>query len=300
MTILRSALLSAFVAVLACGAALPANAQRYDNRYDRYDRYDNDNDRDGSRGGRNVAGQFDYYALVLSWSPTHCASTERNDDTQCNRRDGRRYNFVLHGLWPQFERGFPGDCDIGRRPYVSDQVIQDAMDVMPSKPLIIHEYRKHGTCSGLEPSRYFELGEKLFRSIKIPERYVNPFEEQRIAPDALVEEFLALNKQLSRDQIVVACDGGRNRLKEVRVCMTREGQPRSCGRNETQRKLCSASTIYVPPVRSSAEARTDVPAGRDVNRNDNRDRAPNVAPRPDNDNPLPGPRMDRYRDQRSL
>ena len=45
---------------------------------------------------RHQPGEFDYYALVLSWSPTHCASTDRNDsDPQCSRRDGRRYLGVV-------------------------------------------------------------------------------------------------------------------------------------------------------------------------------------------------------------
>lgn len=295
----RLVLIAAAILSLLCAAVVPASAQRYDNRYDRYD---NDNERGGG-GGRNVAGEFDYYALVLSWSPSHCASTQRDDDTQCNRRDGRRYNFVLHGLWPQYERGFPGDCQIGQRPYVPDNVISDAMDVMPSKPLIIHEYRKHGTCSGLAPSRYFELGERLFRSIKIPSRYINPFEQQSISPEDLVDEFLAENKQLKRDQIVVSCGGSRNRLQDVRICLTKQGEPRSCGRNENQRKLCSASSMFVPPVRSSGEARTDGPgAGHqprtyDDNRERDRDNAPGGGNRND-DSPLPGPRMDRY--ERSL
>lgn len=283
-------LLSAFLATFVTSAGLqPAVAQRYDDR-------NGGARQDRNSGGRNVAGDFDYYALVLSWSPTHCASTQRNDETQCNRRDGRRYNFVLHGLWPQYERGFPGDCDTGRRPFVPERVIEEAMDVMPSRPLIIHEYRKHGTCSGLDPSNYFDLSERLFRTVKIPERYLNPFDEQTVSVDDLLREFLAANKQLKPDQIVVACDGSRNRLKEVRVCLTPKGEPRSCGRNETQRRLCSASRIYIPPVRSSSDARTDGPnAGH---RNEGRKE---TAPRRDDDsNPLPGPRMDRYRDERAL
>ncbi|MGI9404557.1 MAG: hypothetical protein ACR2OF_08650, partial [Hyphomicrobium sp.] len=52
---------------------------------------------------KHVAGEFDYYALVLSWSPTEClTSTRGRSDAQCARRDGKRYGFVLHGLWPQY------------------------------------------------------------------------------------------------------------------------------------------------------------------------------------------------------
>ena len=106
----------------------------------------------GSRSGdgRNVAGQFDYYALALSWSPTHCSTPEGENDTlQCSRRDGRRYAFVLHGLWPQYEHGYPESCRIEQRPFVPQPVIDNVLDIMPSKGLVIHQYRKHGTCSGL-------------------------------------------------------------------------------------------------------------------------------------------------------
>lgn len=259
MSVARSILLTALALAVSAVAAIPASAQRYDNRSDRndrYQRYDNDNE----RGGRNIAGQFDYYALVLSWSPSHCATLQRDDyEPQCHRKDGRRYNFVLHGLWPQYERGFPGDCRIGQRPFVPERVIDDVIDVMPSKPLIIHEYRKHGTCSGMEPARYFETAERLYRTIKIPSRYINPYEAQTVSPEAIIDEFLAENPQLKRDMIAVSCDGSRNRLKDVRICLSPKGEPRTCGKNENQRKLCSSAGMFVPPVRSSPEARTDGP-----------------------------------------
>ena len=257
--------------------SMPASAQRYDDR----------------QRGRNVAGDFDYSALVLSWSPTHCATLTRDRyEPQCHRRDGRRYNFVLHGLWPQYERGFPGECRIGRRPFVPNDVIDDVMDVMPSKPLIIHEYRKHGTCSGLTPSKYYELSERLFRTIKIPRRYVNPYEVQSVSPETLISEFLRENPQLRRDMIVVSCGGSRGRLKDVRICLTPDGKPRRCGKNENQRRLCRSPKMYVPPVRSSASARTDG-VGHNKRPETRQDNA--RPPRRDR-NPLPGPDMDRYRD----
>jgi ribonuclease T2 len=55
---------------------------------------------------RRVSGKFDYYVLALSWSPTYCASRAgRRDRQQCGT--GRGYAFVVHGLWPQYEKGWP-------------------------------------------------------------------------------------------------------------------------------------------------------------------------------------------------
>lgn len=202
---------------------------------------------------RNLAGEFDYYALVLSWSPSYC-SEAGDDDQQCNRRDGKRYSFVLHGLWPQYEKGYPESCRTARRPYVPQPLIDGMLDIMPSTRLVIHEYRKHGTCSGLAPDAYYGLARKLFSSIRIPQRYQNPFESQYASPDELESEFRHANPTISPDAMAVVCGGAGSRLKEIRLCFSREGQSRSCGDNENQVRLCSANRMFIPPARSTVRA----------------------------------------------
>src|ERR1700709_2867457 len=62
---------------------------------------------------QNAPGEFDFYVLSLSWSPSFCeAASERgrsgrSQDAQCG---GRPFSFVVHGLWPPYERGFPDYC----------------------------------------------------------------------------------------------------------------------------------------------------------------------------------------------
>jgi len=249
----------AVLGALVLSSAAQAQRSYERDRYQRYERYDR---------GRNVAGQFDYYALVLSWSPTHCASEEARNggsELQCNRRDGRRYNFVLHGLWPQYERGFPGDCPTRERPYVPERLIDSMLEIMPARGLIIHEYRKHGTCSGLTPTEYYELARRLFTRIRIPQRYVNPFDVQFVSPEQLMKDLAAENPGLEPDMMAVSCGGPGNRLREVRICFSKSGALRACGGNENQRRMCSARQMYVPPVRSlwkSPKARDAVPAPR--------------------------------------
>jgi ribonuclease T2 len=202
---------------------------------------------------RNTPGNFDYYTMVLSWSPTHCSTTERGtDDNQCARTDGIRYGFVLHGLWPQYESGYPERCHTRWKPFVPDQVINDVSDVMPSRGLIIHEYREHGTCSGLRPQPYFALARELFRRINIPKRYRNPFETQVISPRDVMVDFLRANPELKPNMITITCGGPGNRLRDVRICMTKQGRPRPCGINEMKGNLCRASQMRVPPVRATA------------------------------------------------
>ena len=57
---------------------------------------------------QNTPGQFDYYVLALSWSPSFCETATGNARRQqCGVRP---FSFVVHGLWPQYERGFPESC----------------------------------------------------------------------------------------------------------------------------------------------------------------------------------------------
>ncbi|MGD9785460.1 MAG: ribonuclease T [Hyphomicrobiaceae bacterium] len=283
--------LHAVLALCAAAAAADnAHAQRRDYGYERDRPYGN---RYGNDAQRNVAGEFDYYALVLSWSPTHCdtdAGRRTDSDMQCNRRDGRRYNFVLHGLWPQYERGYPESCPTRDRPFVPNSVVDGMLDIMPARGLVIHEYRKHGTCSGLDPAGYYDLARKLFQRIRIPERYVNPFDVQMVAPDQLVRELTAANPGLKPEMIAVSCGGPGSRLKEIRICHSKSGQLQACGRNESQRRLCSARQMYVPPVRSTSRGRDEPRSAAPPRRDEPRSRPQEERTRPAERDWLPGPR----------
>jgi ribonuclease T2 len=203
------------------------------------------------RGGErhHVAGQFDYFHLVLSWSPTHCQDNSRGRrDTQCGHRRARPYAFVLHGLWPQYERGYPEHCRTRRKPFVPNPVIDSMMDVMPSRGLIIHEYKKHGTCSGFRPSDYFRVARALYKRIRIPNRFQFPKDSQFLDPEDVVDDFIESNPALKPDMIRVVCRrGNANRLQEIRICLTRKGEFRAC--SEPQRHLCRRKKMYIPPVR---------------------------------------------------
>ena len=201
---------------------------------------------------RNEAGVFDYYVLALTWSPTYCVEAgDDRDDPQCDRRrNGRPYAFVLHGLWPQYERGSPRECRSADRGWVPGPVADRMLDIMPSKRLVFSQYRRHGTCSGLGVDGYFKLSRQLYEKVTIPPRYVGVKDERMTVGVAeLIDDFLKANPGLKPDMMSVQCGGAGHRLKEVRVCFAKSGEFRACGRNEDQRRLCSAERMYVPPVR---------------------------------------------------
>lgn len=200
-----------------------------------------------------VPGAFDYYVLALSWSPSYCASRGKTQQSQqCSGT--RPYAFVMHGLWPQYETGYPESCNTGRQPWVPSQLISSMLDIMPARGLVIHQYRKHGTCSGLAPDAYFGAARKVFQSIRIPPRYLNPQKPITVSPKEVENDFLKSNSGLTADMISITCGRG-NRLREVRICFSKSLELRPCGANEEQTKLCRLDKIVMPPVRSGQQAR---------------------------------------------
>lgn len=190
---------------------------------------------------------YDYLVLALSWSPTFCASgAARGDASQCG--PGRRYGFVVHGLWPQFEQGWPEYCATDE-PYVPEAMIAGMLDIMPSKWLVIHEWRKHGACSGLGQRGYFAALRTLFSKLRIPARYLAPQAPVATTPEGLREDFLKTNPWLSADTISLQCGNRRDaaRLSELRLCFARDLSPRPCGANE--RRQCRAAELILPPAR---------------------------------------------------
>lgn len=201
----------------------------------------------GYNNNKHVAGKFDYYNLVLSWSPSYCETGGyKRRDPQCHA--SRPYSFVLHGLWPQYKKGWPQSCRLKKNSWVSRDVINSMMDIMPSKGLIIHEYKKHGTCSGMSPEGYYKFSRKLYDSIKIPPRYLQPKKPMLISPKQIENDFLIANPDLKPEMISIVC--GKRRLREIRICFNKAGELKACGQNEKQQKLCRNPKVYLPPARA--------------------------------------------------
>lgn len=185
---------------------------------------------------------FDYYVLALSWSPQHCTTPAgRRDSVQCGGT--RRYSFIVHGLWPQYERGWPQDC--GGSATLTGKLIQQTLDIMPSPALIRHEWSKHGTCSGLAPAAYFALARKAFNQFRAPEDYGKPDREIYVSPAKYKTAWMEANPGLHGSQFAIACSG--RYLQEVRICLDRNLNPRGCGAGVRDR--CRAPEMIVQPVR---------------------------------------------------
>ena len=195
---------------------------------------------------QNTPGEFDFYVLSLSWSPSFCEGAEergsggRSQQAQCG---GRPFSFVVHGLWPQYEKGYPEYCQ--RRIPLARSIMSSMLDLMPAPGLIYNEWDKHGTCSGLGERAYFETIRKARAAVKIPDDYLQLSQEKTIAPADVEAAFVKVNPGLTTSGIAVTCN--RKRLSEVRVCMSKDLQFRDCP--EIDRQACPLDQVTMPPVR---------------------------------------------------
>ncbi len=200
---------------------------------------------DRNQDRKHQPGQFDFYVLALSWSPSFCQDTEergRSGGEQC--ATARPYSFVVHGLWPQYERGFPKDCQ-NPAPRLNRAIMTSMLDLMPAQRLVFHEWDAHGTCSGLGAQAYFDLIRKARETVKIPEAYTAPKATMTVTPDDVEEAFVQANPGMSRTAISVTCNSPR--LGEVRICMSKDLRFRDCA--ELERRACRRDKLIMPPVR---------------------------------------------------
>jgi ribonuclease T2 len=172
-----------------------------------------------------AAGDFDYYVMSLSWSANWCAlEGDGRDDPQCDA--GRGLSFTLHGLWPQYEEGWPSYCRTGARDPSRSQTAAMA-DIMGGAGLAFYEWKKHGRCAGLSADDYFALSRQAYSSIVIPTVFANLDRDLALPASVVEEAFLEANPGLARDQITITCNDGM--IAEARICLTRDLEPRRCG-----------------------------------------------------------------------
>ncbi len=192
------------------------------------------------------AADFDFYVLALTWSPDYCAASNTGDPQQCG--SGKKLGFVLHGLWPQNDRGYPSNCTVEKLP---GAVKARFPGLYPSDSLFTHEWEKHGTCSGLTPEQYLSLSKHLKESVVIPAEFKSPPQPVRVTTVHLKQALRAANANLQDSGIDIFCSGSGRFLREVFVCFTRDGKPTACSRELHARaaRSCRRPDFLVRNVR---------------------------------------------------
>lgn len=210
-------LIRAFAALLALGAAASAEGER--------------------------PGDFDYYVMALSWNASWC---EREGDArgadQCDPK--HEHGFTLHGLWPQSEKGWPSYCRTSKRDPSRGQS-KDMTDIMGSSGLAWYQWKKHGRCSGLSGTDFYRLSRLAYNSVTRPPILRKLPRDMDLPPKVIEDAFLEANPDMDPDGVTVACRGGY--IAEVRICLTRDLEPRRC--SAEVRRDCSARTAEMPMMR---------------------------------------------------
>ncbi len=188
-------------------------------------------------------GVFDYYVVSLSWSPNWCAiEGDARDSPQCDTGSG--HGWILHGLWPQYHRGYPDFCQTAERP-PSRTMTRDMADIMGTSGLAWHQWRKHGSCTGLSAPAYYALSREAYARITRPAVF-RKLDRDIALPASVVEEaFLKDNPDMERDGITVTCRDGH--IQEVRVCLSKSLEPVPCGRDVV--RDCKMKDALFTPLR---------------------------------------------------
>ncbi|NOD32957.1 MULTISPECIES: ribonuclease T2 [unclassified Ruegeria] len=189
------------------------------------------------------AGEFDYYVLSLSWSPNWCVREgDARGSDQCDARHD--HGWILHGLWPQFHQGWPSYCRTPEAP-PTRRMTREMEDIQGSAGLAWHQWKKHGTCSGLSAADYFALSRSTYDAVERPEVFRKLDASVKLPAEVVEEAFLKANPELERDMITVTCKQGY--IEEVRLCLSRDLNPVPCGRDVI--RDCTAKDALFDPIR---------------------------------------------------
>lgn len=194
-------------------------------------------------GDGEPAGDFDYYVLALSWSPTWCAlEGDERRSPQC--ADDADFGWVLHGLWPQYEQGWPSFCNTAER-NPSRRETGDMADIMGSGGSAWHQWNKHGRCTGLSSRDFYTLAREAYGRVVRPDVFRRLTRAIEVPASVVEAAFLEDNPEFRADGVTVTCKSGR--IQEVRICLTRELKPRACSGSVA--RDCKMQDALFSPIR---------------------------------------------------
>jgi len=190
-----------------------------------------------------TSGVFDYYVLALSWSPNWCAiEGDARASDQCDARHD--HGWILHGLWPQYHRGWPEYCNTPERA-PSRAMTRDMADIMGTPGLAWHQWRKHGVCSGLSAAGYYALSREAYAKVQRPAVFRKLTAPVKLPARVVEEAFVKANPGLEPDAITITCRDGH--IQEARVCLSRDLAFVPCGRDVI--RDCALTDALFTPVR---------------------------------------------------
>ena len=188
-------------------------------------------------------GQFDYYLLALSWSPSFCARHPEAVE-ECGHARG----FVVHGLWPQnLDGSWPAFCR-PVAPVPTALAAREADTIMPDAELIEHEWSKHGSCTTDTAEQYFGHIDRAFAALHIPDALAHPAQPVTASLADAKAAMVAVNPGLEPGMVSLRCGKG-GAVEEMRICLDRGLRYRACAADQAD--ACPA-TLRFPPISPAA------------------------------------------------
>ena len=188
-------------------------------------------------------GDFDYYVLALSWSPNWCEiEGDAKGSDQCD--DRHDHGWVLHGLWPQYEDGWPSFCPTSER-QPSRSVTNAQADVFGTAGLAWYQWKKHGVCAGVSAVDYYAKARAAYEAVNRPNVLRKLSKPIKVPAKVIEEAFLKANPDWGADMLTITCKQGH--IQEARLCLTQDLDPRICGRDV--RRDCSMTDALFTPIR---------------------------------------------------
>ncbi|GJF14333.1 hypothetical protein NGTWS0302_36040 [Mycolicibacterium cyprinidarum] len=125
-----------------------------------------------------IAGKSTASLLVVTWAPSLCKVDPSNVGCVSGHVGTMGPTLMMHGLWPQpstqqfcglpNDRGKPWDQQsVSLSSLGLPREVQANLDSMMSDAEIMapHEWRAHGSCSGVSPAEYFGIATELTEQV---------------------------------------------------------------------------------------------------------------------------------------
>ena len=165
------------------------------------------------------------YTLAVSWSPGYCRTNSYRPDARFQCGTGNRFDFVLHGLWPDGAgKDWPQYCR--SVPALPAATVRRNICVTPSAQLIQHEWAKHGSCMAREADAYFTRSRGLFQGLRFPDMQALS-RRPRLTAGQLATEVAKLNRGMTARSMRVTADR-QGWLEELWICLDLQFRPKAC------------------------------------------------------------------------
>lgn len=185
----------------------------------------------------------DGYILALTWSPAFCVSEDPEGETaQC--RIGAAKGLLVHGLWPESRSGSAEYCNTSEPERLPDDLAKRVRGYMPDLGLARHEWKKHGSCSGLSQRDYFNTMERAYRAFNQPSVLEQVSYSRTLSRNDVVKSITKANPALPANAIALQC-GRKGVLSEIRLCLDDTLSPVACAANSG--RGCPATVTILPP-----------------------------------------------------